>query len=247
MDTIGSPGSFPQTRWSVVLAARDVDAQTSRRALAELCEIYWYPLYAFARRKGFTPEDAEDATQEFFQTVVQKDIFAQTDTTLGRLRTFLLRGFERDLLDARREANRKKRGGGIEIISLDLRGAEERFQQEHLAAALPEAEFDHAWARTIVSAALQRVEREYSENGKEKLFAALKGFINVEEPERGEYDLVANALGMTRAAARQSVHRLRNRFREVVRGEVAETLANPTPVTIQDELETLRVALKAAA
>lgn len=247
MENVANAGAFPPTRWSVVLATRASDPTTSSGALACLCQIYWFPLYAFARRKGFSPEDAEDLTQTFFQTIIEHDLFATSDPVQGKLRTFLLRAFERDLLDARRAARRLKRGGGATILSLDFTNAENRFLAESVNVLPPEMEFDQAWARSILAASLAELEAIYAGQGKSVLFGGLKPFLSSTEPERAQYEQLATGLGFSRAAARQAVHRLREQYREMLRGLVADTLHNPTPASIQDELQALQAALRTAA
>ena len=232
--------AFTPTRWTLVLAARGVDERVSVRALTELCDTYWYPLYAFARRQSLTPEDAEDAVQDFFARVLQQDLFAAADRSLGKLRTFLITVFARDLADARKAATRQKRGCGRPLLSLDAANAEERFAAEPHGSS-PETEFQRQWALLVLDAAMARTEKDFAESGRSSQFVALRPFLTSE----GSYDELCSALKITPAAARQAVRRMRAQFAAALRREIADTLERPTESEIDAELRALRRALAA--
>lgn len=236
--------SFPATRWSVIAAAgAGGDRTNAQAALAELCRAYWYPLYAFARRSGLTAEDAEDATQAFFLAVLEDNLFAQADPALGRLRSFLLKAFSRDLSDARRDAGRLKRGGGVEILPLAHPEAEARYQAEPEEAA-PALQFEKSWALAVLAGAAERVEADYQSTGRGALFAALRPFLGSSAPPPDATDL-ARSLNLNSAALRQAISRLRERFRLALRAQIADTLQQPTEAGIDDELRALRAVLTA--
>jgi RNA polymerase sigma factor (sigma-70 family) len=242
----GTAGAaFPATRWSLVVLARSAqgDEKARRHALNELCRSYWFPLYAFARRQGSPPDDAEDATQSFFVKILGFDFFDSADPDLGRLRSFLLKAFSRHLLDLYKHHNRQRRGGGAEFISLDLEEAEARLQAEVSAGTSPEAEFARRWALTILDEALEAVAKRYADAGKQAYFAAFRPYLSVTsgEPKPGESP--AELLGMEEAAVRQAVMRLRRQFRIALRAHVAETLREPTDERIDEELAALHEAL----
>ncbi|MEK0449146.1 MAG: hypothetical protein RL088_1414 [Verrucomicrobiota bacterium] len=234
--------SFPATRWSVIAAvAAGGEHAGARTALGELCRAYWFPLYAFARRKNLSPEDAEDATQSFLLTVLEKKVFAAADPALGRLRTFLLTAFSRDLTDARRDAARQKRGGGIEFIPLDTTGAEDRFQGESHS---PDAtrQFETDWATALLEGVMTKLEADYAASDRAALFSALRPFLGTAE-ELPDQATLAGQLGMSHAAFRQTLARFRDRFRTTLRAQIADTLREPTEAAIDEELRALRAAL----
>ena len=234
---------FPATRWSIIAAARGGgDEAASRTALNELCRIYWYPLYGFARRRGLNAEDAEDATQAFFATLLESDLLAAADPSLGRLRSFLLKAFSRDLADLRRAESRQKRGAGAEFIPIDTAEAESRFQVEPVIAD-PEYQFETAWATTVLERSIRQVEAEYSASGRGALFAALRPFLGTDGAELADQNQLANSLNMSPAALRQAVSRLRNRFRVALRLQIADTLRDPSEADIDDEIRGLRAVL----
>ncbi len=235
---------FPLTRWSVVVAAaRGDDRTATRAALTELCQLYWFPLYAFARRQGFGPEDAEDLTQDFFAHVLEKNLFASPDPALGRLRSFLLTVFQHDLQDARKAARREKRGGGREHLPLDTRQAENLYQQEPADPATPERHFERQWALAVLTACIDQIAADYAATGRAALFAELRSFLNPESTCDESCETVAARLGLTPAAGRQAIHRLRERFSLVLRQHIADTLHLPTDEAMDAELIALRAAL----
>jgi RNA polymerase sigma-70 factor (ECF subfamily) len=229
--------TFPATSWSAVFTARNGgDTTGARAALSRLCQQYWYPLYAFARRWGMGPEDAEDATQRFCAALCHDGLLTTADPARGKLRTFLLTSFQRDLADIRKAASREKRGGG-NVISLDRLAAEERLAAEPSAPA--EVSYERDWALEVLDAAVARLERQYTESGRGEQFTALRPFLT-EDPD---YDALCRQLVMTPGAARQAVHRLRERLSHALRAEIADTLFEPGSGTVDEELSSLKAAL----
>ncbi len=234
---------FPKTRWSVVAAvAAGGDPSAAGAALGELCQTYWYPLYCFARRKGLSPQDAEDATQAFFAQALASNLFTAADPQLGRLRSFLLQAFTRDLADAHRSAGRLKRGGGAEILSLDREEAEGRYQAEPPDTE-PVHQFESTWASAVLDGALRRVEADYTDSGRGPLFAALRPFLGVGAAPALDPLQLAASLGMSDVAFRQALSRFRDRFRSALRAQIADTLREPTDEAIDEELRSLRRVL----
>jgi RNA polymerase sigma-70 factor (ECF subfamily) len=238
--------AFPDTRWSIVSAVRrGGDSAAAWRALGELCRTYWYPLYAFARGTGLSPEDAEDRTQDFFSAVLETDFFSEATPEIGRLRSFLLTAFKRDLIDDRRRRMAARRGGSRFFLS--LHGAEQRLQAELTAPqAPPDEAWDRRWAVVLLDAAVERLRADFAAGGKELLFESLRPFLNGGTDASSAYDELCTRHGLTRESARQSVHRLRERFRESLRRCIADTLSDPAPAQVDEELAALRAALVSA-
>jgi RNA polymerase sigma factor (sigma-70 family) len=229
--------AFPNTSWSAVFTARaGGDATGAHAALSRLCQQYWYPLYAFARRWGLDPEDAEDATQSFFVALESAGLLASADPSRGKLRTFFLAAFQRDLNDFRKAANRDKRGGG-NVVSLDRLAAEERLAAE--PAAPPAQSFEREWALDVLDAAVARLERNYGATGRADHFTVLRPFLT----DEADYDELCAKLSLNPDAARQAVHRLRERLGRALRDEIADTLFKPTDATVDEELAALRAIL----
>lgn len=236
---------FPATRWSVVLTARDRgQSDGSRAALEDLCRLYWRPLYAFARGSGWSAEDAADLTQDFFaRVIIGQDLFAAAEPFLGKLRTFLLTAFQRDLIDARQAAHRQKRGSG-NIVSFDALPAEQQLAPALTTAAEPLHLFEKEWAESVIRASLTRLAAEFESAGKTALFLHLRPFISAGADSPASYDELSAATGLSKPAVRQAVHRLRERFRQAVRTHIADTLHDPTEAQINDELLALQNALQ---
>jgi RNA polymerase sigma-70 factor (ECF subfamily) len=232
----GLPRRFATTRWSVVLAAGDSATPGSRDALARLCEIYWYPLYAFARRWGHTADEAQDLTQEFFTRLLEKHYLEDVRPERGRFRSFLLASLKHFLLNERDRDQAQKRGGGRAPIPLELDTAEGRYRLEPPDTATPETIFERRWALTLLDRVLERLRREHVESERERLFEALKGFLTGQS-ETPKYGDVGASLGMTEGAVKVAVHRLRRRFGELLRDEIADTVADPADV--EDEIRYL--------
>jgi RNA polymerase sigma factor (sigma-70 family) len=217
---------FATTSWSQVLKAREGTGTEARQALEGLCETYWYPLYAYVRRQGKEPDEARDLTQAFFAHLLEKETLQAAEPSAGRFRSFLLASLKHFLSHERDRARALKRGGGTPPISLDADAAEKRYDREPAAGLTPEQIFERRWARTVVDEALARLEEESSDEGHLQELARLKAYLTGEEP-RVPYREVASELGMTEGAVRMAVHRLRQRFGQLLRAEIAETLADP--------------------
>jgi RNA polymerase sigma-70 factor (ECF subfamily) len=224
---------FATTHWSVVLNAGQAASPQAITALEQLCRTYWYPLYAFVRRKGHSPHDAQDLTQAFFARLLEKNYLAQADRERGRFRTFLLAALTHFLADEWDKAQRLKRGGGREIVSFDAVSAEERYQMEPLEHLDAAKLYERRWVTTLFEKVLARLEQEFRDSGKGKLFDQLKGSLLAEQagPSYGE---LSAPLGLTEDAVKQAVHRMRRRYRELFREEIAQTVAGPREV--EDEL-----------
>lgn len=212
------------------------------RALDRLCQCYWYPLYAYVRRKGYPPADAEDLTQEFFARLLHKNYLSTVDQRKGRFRSFLLASLEHFLAKEWNRAHRIKRGGRFTFVSLDDQTAEERYLLEPRHEVSPEALYDRNWALAVLERALERLGSEYAAAGKADLFAHLKCFLSGDREEQ-DYAGAAAHLQMSQGAARVAVHRLRSRYGELLRAEVAETVLRPED--IDEELQQLLCALAA--
>jgi DNA-directed RNA polymerase specialized sigma24 family protein len=237
-DDLTPAGQFTTTRWSVVLLAGQEGSSESQAALEKLCRAYWHPVCAFARRRGWNEEDAKDLTQQFFASLLERKDFSGLDPRKGKFRTFLLSAFTNFLANEYDRANALKRGGGRTIISLDqfpadqIGGPAEEFS--------PGALYDLRWAQTIVQTALRRLADEMAQAGKEAQFAELKGFLTA-NAETGEYGRVAEKLGVGASSVPVFVHRLRLRYRQLVREEVAQTVASP--VELEEEMRYLLAVL----
>ena len=232
--------SFATTHWSVVLAARDMASPQADVALAELCRTYWYPLYAFVRRKGHAPHDAQDLTQAFFARLLENNYVAQADRERGRFRTFLLAALTHFLADEWDKTRRLKRGGGREVISFDAVSAEERYQLEPIDQLDAAKLYERRWFTTLFDKVLARLEQEFRDSGKAGLFDALKGSLLADGAALSHAELGAQ-LGLKEDAVKQTVHRMRRRYRELFREEIAQTVAGPGEV--EDELKHLFAVL----
>jgi len=231
---------FATTRWSMVLAAGRRDSPDSRQALATLCETCWYPLYAYVRRRGYRAEEAQDLTQEFFTQLLEKDSLGMADRQRGKFRSFLLASFNHFLAKQRRLARARKRGGGRLPISLDFQSAESRYGLEPSHELTPERIYQRRWALTLLERALGKLRQEFAERGRLQLFEHLKAFLGGEK-STVPYQEIATKLGMTEGAVKVAVHRLRRRCRQVLREEIAQTVAGPEEV--DEELRDLFAAI----
>jgi len=213
----------------------------AEEALQHLCRTYWYPLYAYVRRQGNNPDDAQDLTQDFFARFLEKNYLRRADRERGRFRTFLLTSMKHFLINEWAKANREKRGRGQTIISLDKPATESRYASEPGHNESPDTLFDKRWATTLLEQTLAKLEREFVRTDKPKLFETLKAAVWGEK-EDGSYAEMAGRLGMTEGALKVAVHRFRQRYGELLRAEVANTVA--TPAEIDDELRYLISALR---
>ena len=227
---------FPSTHWSVVLAAHSDDPARARDALEQLCTVYWYPLYAFLRRRGHQPPDAEDLVQGFIEHLLQRQFFQAADRDKGRFRSYLIASLNHFLADAAARAGRLKRGAGKPLLSLDAVSAERRYALEPVDPGDPEQLFERRWALTLLDTVLQRLEKEAAESGRANLFLQIKGVL-LGERSAVPYAELGPQLGLGEAALAVTVLRLRRRFRELVREEIAHTVSSP--VEIEEEMRHL--------
>ena len=227
---------FAPTRWTVVLTAAHIDTTHARAALAQLCEAYWYPLYAYVRRKGYSPPDAEDLTQAFFAQVLEEHFIVAADKEKGRFRSFLLTRLNHFLADEWDRLKAQKRGGGQRLIPLEGGTAETRYQIEPVDARSPDKLFEHRWAVTLLERVFERLRQEYEAEGKAALFGELQGCL-AQARAAVPYAEVGTRLGLSEGALRVAVHRLRQRYRDVLRAEIADTVSGPEAV--EEELRYL--------
>lgn len=239
------PRQFEQTRWSLVAAAASPGrSQDSDRALSELCRLYWYPLYAYLRLRGFPMERAEDLTQGFFLTFIEKGYLEQADPTKGKLRSFLLGCLKNYVANEERKATTLKRGGAAEHHSLDLDWAESRLGEEPSNAATPEAYFDKSWARNVFENSLTKLRELFQQKDDLERFQILKPIL-LATGERLSQKEIAVDLKVSVPAAKGIIHRFRERFKFLLREEIRETLAEPTEEDIEGELHYLLEVLSA--
>lgn len=233
---------FPTTRWSLVLQAGSPHAPLARESLAELCGAYWYPLYAYIRRRGHDPEQARDLTQDFFARALEKGLLSEADATRGRFRSFLRTVCAHFLANRRDWDQARKRGGGRTAVPIDSVDAEGRYALELAHELTPERIFDRSWALTLLRRVLDQLGREYAEAGKAATFETLRGML-AGDSAVDSYAAVAGRLGTTPGAARVAAHRLRRRYGDLLRQEIAATLVDPRG--IDDEIQDLFAALDA--
>lgn len=233
---VRTSAQFTTTQWSVVLAAADSSSPEVDQALERLCQTYWYPLYAFVRLNGHSPEEAADLTQAFFERFLKKRQVKVVAREKGRFRSFLLTVLRRFLCDDFHRATAAKRGGGVPVISLDADEAEAQLDQAFAFCQAPELMFDRAWAETVVQTCVERLRAQYEAEGKGSVFRELRRYLS-RPADRSAYQGPAQRLGMSADAVSVAVMRLRRRYRELVRAEVAHTVA--TPAEIDDEMRYL--------
>src|SRR5262245_29304758 len=242
-DDRGSPAAwrFASTRWSLVAAAGRGETPEAREALAVLCQAYWYPLYAYARRRLPSADDAQDLTQEFFARLLEKDYLQAADPRRGKFRSFLLTAFKHFLAKEHERAAAQKRGGGRRPLPLDFQDGERRYRHEPADPSTPETVYERRWALTLLEQTLARLRQEFASAGKEPLFEALKGTLTGDgtgEP----YARIGQELGASETAVKTAAHRLRRRYQEMLRAAVAQTVASPEEV--EDELRDLFTAVR---
>ncbi len=233
---------FATTRWSIVLHAADRSTPEGDQALQTLCGRYWYPLYAYVRRRGYSAADARDLTQDFFLSLLEKNGLQVADPERGRFRSFLLVSLKNLLAKDWDRRRAQKRGGDRQQFSIDLEAGEKRYQYEPADNWTPEKIFERRWALTLLEEVLQQLAVEYQSVGRAEMFECCRPYLVGEGPS---YDALAATLNTTAGALRVAVHRLRERYRELLRTEVAATLADPAKT--EDELDCLRQALRGPA
>jgi RNA polymerase sigma factor (sigma-70 family) len=227
---------FALTHWSVVLAAGRSDSVLARDALEKLCRAYWFPIYAFVRRRGHSPHDAQDLTQEFFARLLEKNYLADVDRARGRFRSFLLGAVKHFLANEWDKARAQKRGGGKIPVPIDFSTAETSFGIEPADRWTAEKIFDRRWALALLEQVLRRLREEHVRDGKERLFDQLKPTLT-EASRSIPYAEIATRLGSSEGAVKVAVHRLRLRYRELLRAEIADTVSSPEEV--EDEIRQL--------
>lgn len=244
-DATDSPQSagFPATRWSLISAVRRQSGDAPQ-AMEEICRTYWWPLYAFARRGGMNCEDAQDAVQGFFAAVIQREGLGRADPDRGRLRTFLLASFKNHLSDAYDHRTAWRRGGRVQTVSIDEMTAEDRYKNELREETTPERLFERQWALLVLHRALETLTAEQAAAGRAREMQVLRPFLDASGLSgEAAYEEAAAALGISASHARVAVHRLRHRYRRVLRDTVAATLENEDPAVIEDEMRALLAAL----
>ncbi len=229
-------GVFATTHWSVVQSAQDKHSSRSAEALEKLCKAYWYPLYAYARRVGQNPADAEDLTQGFFARFLEKDYVQTAAREKGRFRTFLLTAFKAFMANEWDRQHAHKRGGFTSFVSIDQTTAENRFAAEPSHHVQPDTLFDRHWAVTLLDLTLARLREEYLSTGRARLFEVLQNCL-VRQDKGVSYSEIAAVLKVTEPAIKMAVYRLRARYRELLEAEIAQTVSSPEQV--QEELRHL--------
>ena len=220
---------FTTTHWSLVLNARDPSSPLATDALEKLCRAYWYPLYVYVRRQGEDEESAKDLTQGFFARLLERRYLAQVQREKGKFRSFLLAALKHFLADERDKARAQKRGGGQSLVSLDDSTGEERYRLEPVETMDAEKLFERRWALTLLEQARARLKEEYLESGRSSLYDCLKVF-EAGDRDAPSYAAAAAQLGLTESGVKSAVFRLRQRYRELVREEGANTVDNPAEV-----------------
>lgn len=231
-----APRIFATTHWSVVLAAGEGGTELSRHALEVLCRAYWYPIYVYVRRKGHGPDDAQDLTQEFFAQLIAKQQLRRADRNRGKFRSFLLATLHYFLAREWSRAHRQKRGGEYQFVSLDQQMPEEQYQLEPADGDPPETKFERQWALTVLKHTMNALEKECAATGKAGLFHAAKHLLSGER-DGASYAGIGERLSMTESAVRVAVHRLRHRYGELLRAEIAQTVGADEDV--EEELRCL--------
>ena len=236
------PARFRTTRWSAILVAAESQMPGSQAALAELCRLYWYPLYAFARRRGYTQHDAQDLTQGFFLHLLERRALKHADPLRGKFRSFLLASFQNFLADKADLARCVKRGGNREFIFLDAEDAESRYRLEPADRLTAENIFDARWAMALLTRAVERLREEYAARNETSRFEVLRPFVGVAEGNAPpSYEVVAKSLGVGVGAAKTLIHRFRKRYSAIVREAIGRTVSDPAE--IEDEIHALCDAL----
>jgi len=231
---------FNTTQWSVVVEAGGSDSPEAAAAVASLCRVYWYPLYAYVRRQGHSFADAQDLTQEFFARLLEGKFLRQADQKRGRFRTFLLTSLKYFLINEWRKVNCEKRGGGQQLISLDAEATETRFRAEPADYRTPDKAFERQWAMAVLNRVLDQLQAEYVEAGQGQVFEELKSSLTGGKNENS-YAEIGGRLGMTEGNLKVKVHRLRRLYRELLRKEVSLTVAEPN--LVDEEIRELFAAL----
>jgi RNA polymerase sigma factor (sigma-70 family) len=238
MDTLPGPSQFPATRWSLVVAAGDPHRKEARSALVSLCESYWYPLYAYLRRRGYSSDQAQDLTQEFFMRVLEGRYLDRAEPEKGRFRAFLLTSLKFFVADEDDRRRARKRGGGM-VVPLEFSSGEERYQREPAHDETPERIYERRWALSVLDRVVEKLRNEFVQHGRPDHFERLKVFLLGQSD--APYAALAQELNTSEGALKVAIHRLRKRYRELFRKEIADTVADPAEV--ESELRYLAVVL----
>jgi len=220
---------FPVTHWTDIVAARREGSDTATEALNRLCSTYWYPIYAYIRRKGHSEADAKDIAQGFFFHVLERNLLGAADRTKGKFRSFLLGSLNYYLANLKDFERAKKRGGGATVISLDEKNVEERYALEPVDDLSPEKLFERRWAIDLHEEAVLHLREDYCRQGKGQIFEQLKPFLST-QTDAGDYAQIARALKMTPGAVTTAVNRLRNRYGDFITAEIARTVGTPEEI-----------------
>ena len=238
MHTLSGPSQFPTTRWTLVVAAGGPHRKEARSALVSLCENYWYPLYAYLRRRGYPADQAQDLTQEFFTRVLEGRYLDRADPEKGRFRSFLLTSLKFFVADEEDRQRAHKRGGTM-IVPLEFSSGEERYQREPAHDETPERIFERRWALSVLDRVVERLRCEFVQHGRSEHFERLKVFLLGQSD--APYAALAREMKTSEGAVKVAVHRLRKRYRELFRQEIADTVADPAEV--ESELRYLAAVL----
>jgi RNA polymerase sigma factor (sigma-70 family) len=236
--TLVGSSDFPTTRWTLVVAAADPQRKEARSALVSLCEGYWYPLYAYVRRRGYQADQAQDLTQEFFIRVLQGGYLDRADPEKGRFRSFILTSLKFFMADEADRGRALKRGGGA-VLPLELSSGEDRYQREPAHDETPERIFERRWALSVLDRVVERLRNEFVQHGRPEHFERLKMFLLGKSD--APYAALAREMNTSEGALKVAIHRLRKRYRELFRQEIADTVADPGDV--ESELRFLAAAL----
>jgi RNA polymerase sigma factor (sigma-70 family) len=243
-ERLGNNASFNTTRWTMVLACAEEDSSaTAQAALASLFQVYWYPLYAYVRRRGYGEQDAEDLVQGFCLHLQEKHALAKADRERGKFRTFLLSSLQNYLANEWERANAQKRGGGRELIRLDAEEADARYRLEPAHSMTPEVLFEKRWAHALLEQTVSDLRADFVARGKERLFEGLSSFLTADLHETS-YQSAAAKLGLPLSAIKTTIHRLRRDYRAKLREQIGRTVADPEE--IEDELLYLRKVVASA-
>ena len=227
MDTLPGPSQFLATRWSLVVAAGDPHRKEARSALVSLCESYWYPLYAYLRRRGYSSDQAQDLTQEFFVRVIEGRYLDRAEPEKGRFRAFLLTSLKFFVADEEDRRRAHKRGGGM-VVPLEFSSGEERYQREPAHDETPERIYERRWALSVLDRVVEKLRNEFVQHGRPDHFERLKVFLLGQSD--APYAALAREMNTTEGALKVAIHRLRKRYRELFRQEIADTVADPSAV-----------------
>jgi len=238
MHTLPGPSQFPTTRWTLVVAAGDPHRKEARSALVYLCENYWYPLYAYLRRRGYSADEAQDLTQEFFVRVLEGRYLDRADPEKGRFRSFILTSLKFFVADEEDRRRARKRGGGT-VVPLEFSSGEERYQREPAHDETPERIFERRWALAVLDRVVEKLRNEFVHHGHAEHFERLKMFLLGQSD--APYAALAREMNTSEGALKVAVHRLRKRYRELFRQEIADTVADPAEV--ESELRFLAAVL----